>query len=315
MYNCKYCDKEFKDKGNLRKHEKYAHEESAYKFECPHCGKRLTASGMATHVERCVKNPDRIPTEYELKLQQEQNKPEIDIPGECRFCGKHCHNQNSLRNHERLCKMNPDRQSTIMESKEWQTEMRSRIDYSNPWNKGKTAADDSRIASGELARQRTLKGVERMRAEGRKPGCAATPETEVLRRNRISAGMHMNANCGGKRHGSGRGKKGWYRGYFCDSTYELVYIIYNLDNGIEFKKCDRVYTYEYKGETHKYYPDFELADGTIVETKGYYSEVVDIKAASIKDRPIKVLYEKDLQYAFDWVKEHYTYNQLSDLYE
>ena len=52
-----------------------------------------------------------------------------------------------------------------------------------------------------------------------------------------------------------------------------------------------------------------------VETKGYHSEIVDVKTACVTDRPIKVLYEKDLQYAFDWVKEHYTYNELSDLYE
>lgn len=193
--------------------------------------------------------------------------------------------------------------------------MHSRIDYSNPWNKGKTSADDSRIASGELARQRALKGVERMRAEGRTPGRAATDEKEQIRRNRISAGIHLSSNCGGKRHGSGRGRKGWYKGFFCDSTYELVFVIYNLDNNIDFKKCERVYSYTYKNETHKYYPDFELADGTIVETKGYHSEVVDVKTACVTDKPIKVLYEKDLQYAFDWVKKHYTYNDLSDLYE
>lgn len=28
----------------------------------------------------------------------------------CRYCGKECKNENSLRNHERLCKMNPDHQ-------------------------------------------------------------------------------------------------------------------------------------------------------------------------------------------------------------
>lgn len=313
MYNCKYCGKEFKNKGNLRKHEKYTHEESAYKFECPYCGKKLTAVGVAVHIQRCSKNPDRVPTTYELKTQQRKMKQ--DTPGKCKFCGKNCHNQNSLRNHERVCKKNPNRQLTIMESKEWQEKMRSRIDYNHPWNKGKKAADDSRIFSGDAARQRALQCQERLRAEGRKPGYATTTDKELLRRKRISKGVRSSQTCGGKRHGSGRGKKGWYKGFFCDSTYELVYIIYNLDNGIKFKRCNRVYIYQYKGESHKYYPDFELADGTIIEIKGYYSEVVDIKAASVTDRPIKILYEKDLQYAFDWVRGHYIYDQLSDLYE
>lgn len=30
----------------------------------------------------------------------------------CKFCGKECKNENSLRNHERLCKSNPNRQTT-----------------------------------------------------------------------------------------------------------------------------------------------------------------------------------------------------------
>lgn len=71
----------------------------------------------------------------------------------------------------------------------------------------------------------------------------------------------------------------------------------------------------YKDKQHKYYPDFELADGTLVETKGYHSDIVDAKTASVKDRSIIVLYEKDLSYAFDWVKAHYQFNDISDLYE
>ena len=39
---------------------------------------------------------------------------------------------------------------------------------------------------------------------------------------------------GGKRHGSGRGKKGWYKGYYCDSTWELAWVIYQLDHGVKF---------------------------------------------------------------------------------
>lgn len=30
----------------------------------------------------------------------------------CKYCGKECKNDNSLRNHERLCKQNPRRQIT-----------------------------------------------------------------------------------------------------------------------------------------------------------------------------------------------------------
>ena len=45
------------------------------------------------------------------------------------------------------------------------------------------------------------------------------------------------------------------------------------------------------------------------------NEQTKAKIKSVTDKPIKVLFEKDLQYAFDYVKENYTYNKLEDLYE
>lgn len=129
--------------------------------------------------------------------------------------------------------------------------------------------------------------------------------------------MRLNPNSGGLRHGSGRGHKGWYKGFFCDSTYELVYIIYNLDHNIEFSRCPESinYQYSFNGKLHKYYPDFILPDGSLVEIKGYSSSLVDAKINSVNDRKITVLYENDLQYAFSYVKENYKVINIQDLYE
>lgn len=307
MYVCKYCGKEFKDKGNLHKHEKYTHEESAYQHTCAHCGKLFTASGIATHVDRCKLNPDRVPTEYELAI--EKQKLEYQKDGNCKFCGKYCLNQNSLHNHELRCKLNPDRAISSYTPRNCGFKKGS-----IPWNKGLTKATDDRVRQlGEATRlgMNKAKAADPTKFTGR----AKTEENELLRRLRISEGIRQSRTCGGKRHGSGRGKKGWYKGFFCDSTYELVYVIFNIDNNIEFTRCNRVYEYTYNNKLHKYYPDFELPDGSIVELKGYKTAQVEAKTASVTDRPIVVLYEQDLQYAFDWVKEHYSYTDLSDLYE
>jgi hypothetical protein len=121
---------------------------------------------------------------------------------------------------------------------------------------------------------------------------------------------------GGLRHGSGRGKKGWYKGYFCDSTYELAYIIYNIDNNIDFKRSEIVIPYSYKSKNHNYHPDFE--DGsTLIEVKGYHTEQVDakIKATEAAGYNLKILYKDNLKYAFDYVKSNYNYKNIEDLYE
>ena len=41
---------------------------------------------------------------------------------------------------------------------------------------------------------------------------------------------------GGYRKGSGVGKGGWYKGYWCDSSYELAWIIFNIEHGNLFTR-------------------------------------------------------------------------------
>ena len=55
----------------------------------------------------------------------------------------------------------------------------------------------------------------------------------------------MKLRGGGYRRGSGRGKSGWYKNYWCDSTYELCWLIYQLDNGNIPKRMCKYYEYYY----------------------------------------------------------------------
>ncbi len=120
---------------------------------------------------------------------------------------------------------------------------------------------------------------------------------------------------GGYREGAVKNhKSGYYKGIWCDSSYELVWVIYNLDHNIKFKRCKRFYLYEFNGKTHKYYTDFELEDGTIVEIKNYMDEQEGAKIASVKDRPIVVLFREDLEKEFEYVKDNYVYEKIEDLY-
>jgi len=109
-------------------------------------------------------------------------------------------------------------------------------------------------------------------------------------------------NLGGLREGSGRSKSGYCDGIYCGSTYELAWVIYNLDNKIPFTRCDKVFTYN----NSKYYPDF-IQDNKIIEIKGYCTEEVALKEQAVIDAgyAIKILYKEDLKYCFDWVKDNY----------
>lgn len=129
-------------------------------------------------------------------------------------------------------------------------------------------------------------------------------------------GKHLYSKItGGLRVGAGYGKGGWYRGHYCDSTYELVYLIYCLDHNISVSKnTTKYFYYWYNGKQHKYYPDFIVEDG-FVEIKGYHTDLVDIKLAAVPDGKIKIYYKKDLEEMFSYVATNYSYSKLTDLYD
>jgi predicted nuclease of restriction endonuclease-like RecB superfamily len=127
-------------------------------------------------------------------------------------------------------------------------------------------------------------------------------------------------NCGGVREHSGTGKSGYYKGIFCSSAYELVFLIYCLDNNIKIQRCKK--HFEYLGEDnkiHNYYPDFEIEDenGTvIIEIKGYYQDTVLKKREEMERQGIryKILFKKDLEKCFNYVSEKYP-KDLASLYD
>lgn len=88
-------------------------------------------------------------------------------------------------------------------------------------------------------------------------------------KRKISETAKANKKSGGYRHGAGRGKAGWYKGYYCDSSWELAYVIYNLEHNIcnFIKNTKDKFEYTFNNEKHFYVPDFKFDDGSYVEVK------------------------------------------------
>lgn len=124
-----------------------------------------------------------------------------------------------------------------------------------------------------------------------------------------------NKNRGGYRKGSGRSKSGYYRNIWCDSNYELAFVIYCLDHNISIKRNTEKFIYYYNNKKHYYIPDFITPDG-LIEIKGWHTSLVDIKLKSV-NKPIKILYKKDLTEIFDYVinKTQYKIDNLYIMYE
>lgn len=118
--------------------------------------------------------------------------------------------------------------------------------------------------------------------------------------------------CGGYRKGSGDCKKGWYKGIHCDSSWELAYVIYNLDHNIPFKRNKESFEYEFNGAIHKYYPDFIEGD-TFIEIKGRQYDSWKAKQDAFPGK-LKTLYSKEMKVYLDYVKSVYG-KDFTSLYE
>jgi len=110
---------------------------------------------------------------------------------------------------------------------------------------------------------------------------------------------------GGCRKGSGVGKSGWYNGIWCDSSYELAWVIFNIENGISFERNKIKFSYTWNGKNYNYYPDF-IVNEQLIEIKGYVDERTEVKLKSVNN--LIILFKKDLVNEFKYVEDKYGKN-------
>lgn len=129
----------------------------------------------------------------------------------------------------------------------------------------------------------------------------------------IKKSGYLKGKNGGYRKEAGRGKMGWYKGYYCNSSWELAWLIYQLDHNVKPKRNTEGFDYIFENKYMKFYPDFILNDKEYIEIKGWITNKDKEKIKQFKE-PLKVLYKKDLKPVFDYVLEKYGKSYI-DLYE
>lgn len=211
-------------------------------------------------------------------LRRHQNHPEtFDIPLyrlnhdglNCQFCGTTCKNRNSLCNHERYCKENPNRQ--ISSFVNYNSTIRGKR---TAWNKGLTKETDVRVAK----QVKTFK-------------------------TRFSQGLYERHSKPTNTTYCSRYKYGTYKGFYCDSSWELAFLIYHLDIGD--KVIRNVESFDYvttDGLNRKFFPDFKIGD-TFYEIKGGYDKQASNKLRAFpKDLPLKWISGKEIQFYVNYAK-------------
>ena len=103
-----------------------------------------------------------------------------------------------------------------------------------------------------------------------------------------------------------RFKYGTYKGFHCDSSWELAFVIYCCDHSIELIRCKERFTYiDESGEEHSYFPDF-IVDGNYFEIKGWKSNQTDLKIKYFpSDKNLTIIYSEDIKLYMDYVLNIY----------
>lgn len=207
----------------------------------------------------------------------------------CEICGKQC-KPLGIAGHMRLAHSD--------EGKKWIAEMQSRRDTDNPWNKGKTAKTDARLKDSGKKISTALQGK----------GHAQSAETK----KKISETMKKNG-AGGYRPGSGVGKSGWYKNIWCDSSWELAFVLFCEMQGKEIKRSKQTFKYELDGKIRTYHPDFEV-DDRLIEIKGRRKTDAEIEAKLASCPSIEILLEAQMTPILEEVVRKYG-KQFVSLYK
>lgn len=120
---------------------------------------------------------------------------------------------------------------------------------------------------------------------------------------------------GGYREGSSRSKHGRFRGIWCDSLYELCFLIYHLDNKIPIERNTTKFSYYFDDSPHSYLPDFRVR-GVLHEIKGFDSPKHQAKLLAVNEPITCTLGAQNFPYiAYVMTKYCLPYSRLPELYE
>ena len=261
----------------------------------------------------------------------------------CRFCDKEFSSQNAMASHTGKCINNPFKDKSRISNKEYTfncikcgkefKKVMSEYSYSmlNLLNKLPKCCSvkcaNSHIISEEI-KEKISKGVKKFNSKK----YSLTPIKQTLKckycgkeftyiKDESFSKLYCSVECkhnflsehtGGYRKGSGHGKSGWYKGIYCDSSWELAFVIYHLDNSLKIKRCKEKRKYFINNKEHIYIPDFVTDEG-IIEIKGYKNGIWIEKEKQNPD--IKVLYKEDMKFYIDYVIKKYGNNFWDILYD
>ena len=178
----------------------------------------------------------------------------------CKYCGRVCKNDISLRNHERLCHSNPDRQilkSNFIEYNKRCKELH--IKRTNQFTKAQMLGLPKPEVSKETREKISKASKGRKHKEESKLKISESMKRVVREHPESYSSCNVN----------GRVKRYDYNGVILNGLWEVEVAKYLDSFSIKWERPSVGFEYEWNGGTHIYYPDFYLPNlDMYIEVKG-----------------------------------------------
>ena len=226
-------------------------------YFCKYCGQEFDNKYKLTgHTVHCKSNPD-VYTEYT-----------------CEFCGQAITGKHKYTQHVNHCEHNPQKVVYKSTVRAGYTDKPALCKFCS-----KLCKNDNSLRNHERLcaknPDRRLSCIGNLSNQGWSKGLTKETDSRIAKQSKALAifyAEHPEAITGGIVPGSAkRCKYGTYKGFYCDSAWELAFVVYHLDHGINIIRNVEAFSYLFESKEHKYYPDFKVAD-IYYEVKGICTE-------------------------------------------
>lgn len=281
-------------------------------YTCKYCNKQWETNEKRNgHQSRCYYNPKRKQT-----LQRVSNtlkckyikivEPKGEYRIQCAKCGKQFHLELTEKlylsgKYKKYCSRK------CANSRNWNQKDKLKKSVANKGNQSVIQANN-RPRSSKYQSKVQICPI--CKVEFQTKGIKRTYCSRICYKNDVNL-QYRNNGSGGYRKGSGHGKSGWYKGIYCDSSWQLAYVMYHLDNNLPIQRNRQKRTYSWNGQQHIYIPDFITKQG-LVQIKGYITQQWKQKQRYNPD--VKVIDKEHIQQYLEYVKSKYGKNFI-ELYE
>ena len=229
----------------------------------------------------------------------------------CEFCDRTFKNKGCRNQHQSFCKNNPNK--TVKSDKYYES-LKTRKKTKPTYKKENFVCEfcKKEFFTVNFAFTRHRKCCEmnpnRIEDASSHKGSKVSDKTRLL--------WKKNGTIGGYRKGAGRGKKGYYKGLYCMSTWELAWVVYQLEHGQKVEQCKERFEYIMDEEVHHYTPDFVI-NGIYYEIKNWHRPDTDFKVSQFpKDKTLILIEGKEQNKMFlEYAKNKYGANFDEVLYE